>query len=301
MTRKLFIALHIYKTAGQTLGSNFRKNFRTGEWLPMYAGPIGLDKTVGTANPGWDGEQVRDYVAKYATSKTKCISGHMAYFGIHNLVDSDREPLYIVFLRDPVERVASLYYYLKNKSTKTTNYWYREIAEENWSIEEWLENSKALWITNGQLRQLLLDSYDEVLTEPNLRREHLEEGKRRLQQFWFVGLTETFHEDSHYVYGKLGFWRFHSETMVNITPGKKKVSSRTRDLIAERNTLDIELYQFAKELHADLVNKNIFDFQFNKNKAIIMRSVNVVAFVPRPLLLAMAFLKRMITRRIPPS
>ena len=277
MAQTIYIVFHIYKTAGQSLRSNFEKNFRDDEWLPMYAYPIGLDKAMSPANPGWDAERVYDYVAKRATSRTRCIFGHMAYFGVHNLVDSDVDPLYITFLRDPVERIISFYYHLRNQSP---NVWGGEIVERNWSIEEWLDKSRLLAKCNGQLRQLLLGTYDEVLTERELTREHLEEGKRRLREFWYVGLTETFREDSHYLYGKLGFSRFHPQAVVNPTPDKKEVSPKTREYIAERNALDIELYQFAKKLRAEFINHNAFDYHFNKNKAIIMKSAYFSVIAP---------------------
>jgi hypothetical protein len=267
MAQNLYIVLHIYKTAGQTLGHNFLSNLKSEELLNLYADPIGLDKRNNTANPGWDEELVRRYVEKNVTRKTKCLFGHMVYFGIEELLSSEFKPLYITFLRDPVERVVSLYYYLRNKST---NVWHSEIVENNWSIDDWLEKSNALWTYDGQLRQLLLGTYGEALTEKHLTLAHLEEGKKRLQKFWFVGLNETFQDDSSYIYGKLGFLKINRKIVVNSTPGKKDLLPRTRELIVERNQLDAELYRFARKLHADFVLNNNSDFRLNRWKAAIV-------------------------------
>jgi hypothetical protein len=271
MNQNLYIVLHIYKTAGQTLRHNFQANFRGDAWLPMYVGPIGLDESVGSGNPGWDVERINRYVVQKVTDRMRCIFGHMAYFGMHELVSASVTPRYITFLREPVDRCVSFYYFLKNKSQ---NVWHNEIVERNWSLEEWFEKTKALWRYNGQLRQILLGSYEEVLTEPELTREHLEEAKRRLQQFWYVGLTEHFNEDSHYLYGRLGFWRYCGGAVINATPSKGEVSPATRQLIAERNALDLELYEYAKELRTRFIRENALAFHLGKNKALMIRQLH---------------------------
>jgi hypothetical protein len=198
----------------------------------------------------------------------------MAYVGVHELINIDATPRYFTFLREPVDRCISLYYYLRNDSD---NVWHNEIVEGNWSIEEWFEKTKALWRCNGQLRQILVGSCEEVLTEPELTREHLEEGKRRLRQFWHVGLTEHFNEDSHYIYGKLGFRRYCPRSVVNPTSNKSEVAPATRQLIAERNELDIELYSYAKHMRTRFIRDNALAFNFNKNKALTIERIHHAA------------------------
>jgi Sulfotransferase family len=268
---ELSIVLHIYKTAGKSLLRDFRYNLPDKVLLRMYGGPVGLDKSQGGVNPGWDIARINDYVTRHAGSQTKCIFGHMAYFGMHSLLPAKAEPRYITFLRDPVERCISWYYHLKNNSQTV---WHQEIVEGKWSVEEWFEKSSLLGRYDGQLRQILLGtSFEEVLTAPELTREHLEEGKRRLRQFHYVGLTETFDEDSYYLYGKLNFRRFPAELRTNVSPGKKEVSPAIRRVIAERNALDMELYEFARELRAEFVRRNAQDWNSSRRKAAMMRSL----------------------------
>jgi Sulfotransferase family len=192
----------------------------------------------------------------------------MAYYGVHELVPGTAEPRYIVFLRDPVERVISLYFYLKYTST---NYWHREIVNHDWTIEDWLAHSEALWMHNGQLRHLLLGSYDEVERERTLTADHLVEGKRRLGQFWFVGLTEAFAPDARYLYGKLDFRRFHPRVVVNATPKKDVVSPAVREQIIAYNELDMELYEYGRALRRKILLRRPLAYHFQKLRADVRR------------------------------
>jgi hypothetical protein len=285
MAQKLYIVMHIPKTAGTTLETNFQRNFRGSAWLPLKRGSLGVVK----------GEQVNElitrYIAQRATKQTRCVFGHGVYYGIHKSLGLDVEPRYITFLRDPVERCISMYSWYKNTAVKD---WGKEIQEGNWSIEKWFEKSKNPMRYNGQLQHLLLDSYYEAFIKyncqsphhlmdfedyedatrvPELTREHLEEGKRRLRQCWHVGLTESFDEDANYLYGKLNFWRFNPQSVVNAASREKDISSAARSLIAEGNALDIELYEYAKELREEFINKNAVEFKRNVNKARRRRSL----------------------------
>ena len=98
-----------------------------------------------------------------------------------------------------------------------------------------MQKSRMLWRAHGAALR------DEALTE-----DHLREAKRLLEQFDFVGTTETFEEDSTYLYGRLGLQRFHDRSVVNAGPPRATVSEASRRLIGEYNALDRELYEFAK-------------------------------------------------------
>ena len=250
MAKPVYILLHLYKTAGQTLRHNIMLNRGKRQALPMYVGPMGLDiyKAEGSsANPGWVQPCVSDYVVAQSTPQTDIIYGHMAYYGMHELLAAPVEPRYIVFFRDPVQRLVSLYFYLKNNSR---NRWHDEIAQSGWDLETWIERTAGLWCRDGQLRQLLIGSDQSVLEAPTLTRAHLEEGKRRLDKFWFVGLTENFDADSYYLYGQMGFRRFYPEARVNVTPRKDPVPARVLERIAQHNPLDSELYAYARQVRA---------------------------------------------------
>jgi hypothetical protein len=242
------IFLHIYKTGGQTLHRSFVRNYPGESWLPMYVGPMGLPtgKAEGSsANPGWIAEEARRYVRARATPRTRCVFGHFAYYGLHELLPTTSRPRYATFLREPVERVISLYYYLRNSSV---NAWHDEIVHMDWSLAEWFERTPALWIRNGQVRQLLIGTYPDVETERELTREHLAEAQARLADFWFVGFTESFAQDAARLYRRLAFAQLEPGDAVNVTPGKEPVPEAIRRRIAGDNALDLALYDYARQL-----------------------------------------------------
>jgi hypothetical protein len=272
--RDLYILLHLYKTAGQTLNEQLKLNFRRPEALQLYVGPMGLDisKFSGSpANPGWVTERVREYVARGLKPQTRVAYGHMAYYGMHTLAAWPVTPRYVAFLRDPIERVISLYYYLRDKSE---NFWHQEIVEAQWDLETWLENSRALWQHNGQTRQLLIGSDDTVSTQRELSQAQLERAKQHLREFWFVGFTETFRADAFFLYSQLGLRRYHADEQVNANASKPTVTTEVRHTIAKFNTVDSELYAYAQELKAAWLRTHQWEYRAHQYRAHFWRFVD---------------------------
>jgi hypothetical protein len=273
MHSNLYLVQHIPKTAGTTLHNNFRRNFKDDEWLFMF--PHASD---------WKGETLGSVIdAEIANSKqnsTRCVFGHLVYWGIHEKLCSQMRPRYITVLRDPVERCISLYGFVKSRPE---NRYYRPIAENNWSLGDWLKYGNIHELSNGQIRRLLFDGSNDIWLEPHLTQEHLEAAKQRLREFWFVGLTETFDQDSHYLYGKLNFRHFHPPRVVNATVNKPVATAKEREALTEANQLDIELYKYVYQMHMEWVQTNQREYNFQQNKARIIKKVwPKLSFVRRP-------------------
>jgi hypothetical protein len=135
-----------------------------------------------------------------------------------------------------------------------------------------LEKSAALWAHNGQVRLLLYPTFESECQTLELSPELLEEAKRRLSLFWFVGLTESFRQDSYYLYGKMQFRKFVAEEVVNATSRKEPVSLKTREFIAAHNTLDLELYEFARHLRRHFFARQWLNYQWNIMRAEVRRA-----------------------------
>lgn len=269
MPRKsdLYVFLHLHKTAGMTFLANVRRNFEEDEYLRLYAGSVGLKLDDHASDQGWDRAAIEEYVRSHASPRIRLVYGHMVYSGIHEYFGDDRVPFYMTFLRDPVERVISLYAY----HLRFGGAWHQELVENPWSIEEWLEQSSMLWRSDGQVRQLLWHAHGEALQDQALTRAHLDDAKRLLERFAFVGTTETFEQDAAYLYAKLGLRRFHGEPVVNATPDKDDVPAGVRAQIAERNRLDGELYEFATALRESFLRSHGLSYRLQAKKSGALR------------------------------
>jgi len=253
MKQDVYIVMHIRKNAGRTLRANFELNFGWRAYRRLDAHDTGLDPRVGLDYTHWQRDVVRDHVRWHCDHRVRALFGHDVYWGIEEGLAFAVEPRYIVFLRDPVERAISRYFY-QRRAHRDVHEVARRMHDEDWSIETWWEESRAILDTrDGQVRHLLLGSYPEVQTELKLGREHLEEAKKRLAKFWWTGVVEHFDADALYLYGTLDFWRFHTEKVVNASKRDRPVSDDIRSAIASENTLDAALFAFGQELRAKRV------------------------------------------------
>jgi hypothetical protein len=264
----LYLFLHQYKTAGTTLWRHLSPNFPAGLQLFLSGERIGLDITKRDGHPAVPGfirDRVDEYVVHNSSAGTRLMMGHFVYPGIHTLVPGSHDPRYFTFLRHPVERVVSLYWFLKYASD---SYWHHELVEANWSIEEWFERTRALWAHNGQMRHLLVGTHERACLERELDPRLLSDAMRTLDEFWFVGLTETFDRDCGFLLGRLGATRFAKKNAIRVNRRKEAVTREAYARIAAANALDMELYEYARRRRLAFVRRRAiayFWFSFRGN------------------------------------
>lgn len=261
MSPDLYLVLHIPKTAGTTLAANFQRNFKKEEWLPIFP-------TAGNGKTDL-GRAVEIEIQQHKTPYTRCVWGHWVYPGIHQRIRPESRPRYITFLREPVARCISAYGYIK---TQPTNRNYRVITDNNWSLGQWLEHGDEPELSNGQIRHLLFDGSDDILSE-HLTRDHLEVARQKLSEFWFVGLTETFDFDASYLYGQLNFWRFNIARVVNATPQKTVATPEEKRALTLANELDCELFAFARQLRGEWMREHAREVRLQRRKARLMKQI----------------------------
>jgi hypothetical protein len=156
------------------------------------------------------------------TPNIKCILGHNV-FGKYNHLGPC---IHVTMLRNPVDRVISHYYYAKNvmKENNVARYSLEEFAQLSW-----VANLQTQFIAGGS---------------PNI-----EQAISNLKSFGFFGITEMFSE-SLLLMEKTFKWKSIQYLRENVNEKKPKnetISKTTIKKIEEANSLDIQLYKWAKK------------------------------------------------------
>ena len=244
MPNPLIISIHNFKTAGQTFYSIIDGQFKKEEIL----------------NTNFLGHEDEAYVylnkcTEENKQKLKIIHGHF-HFGIHKYFS--QKYTYITFVRNPIERVVSDYYYCRN-NVFSHNYAFASTL----SLKEYLKCEHIINIDNGQTRFIAGNrnvAYGEASDEM------LEQAIRNLTDvFSFIGITEKFNE-SVVIANRLFSWNKYYYKSENVSQNKIKMSiaeldEETIELLKKRNNLDMKLYEYALTFHERAKQETSF-FEF---------------------------------------
>jgi hypothetical protein len=235
------IFLHVPKTAGSTFRHIIQRQYDSSSILHLYDSDFGEELSAISPNQ---------------IDRLRVVMGHF-YFGAHNFLS--QPTTYITFLRDPIERVISHYYYARHAPA---HHFYD--SARKMSLNEFVEYSSRMSTNSGtalgyfsdndQTRQLAGEcgvpsfrtSSDEML---NIAKKNLAD------HFALVGITEEF-DRSLILISKLLGWRHPFYTKQNVTsrhPHKEELPRETLRVLQAHNQLDLELYRYAKELFQDRI------------------------------------------------
>jgi hypothetical protein len=227
------IFLHVPKTAGTTLN-------RLIEWeYPLFE--------IYSVDPvffRWSASHLWQLPAR-RLKRTRMFKGHML-FGLHKILP--QRATYITVLREPVDRVISAFYFMRSYMLHPS-YW--QFRRENWTLEDFVRRSPR---ENVQSKILAGAEYNSPCTE-----EIFEEAKENLfRHFSVVGLSERFEESLALMKLRFG-WKLQRYSRFNVTgarPKKRDLPQSTLNLIVEKNSFDLALYECAAKLFEDAINKN---------------------------------------------
>ncbi len=158
----------------------------------------------------------------------KVIHGHFAYDDLKTLFDIPTEIQKITWLRNPVERVISNYFYLESRLKTLLN-----------------EEQNNLNILSKMQRSLLEYARDDI----NRNRQSRFLSGITLEEFDFVGIQEDFESDLTEIASTLNWKSLPNIVHQNKTPLiKNSIDSETKKEIEWLNQDDMELYKMALNL-----------------------------------------------------
>lgn len=229
--KEVLIFLHVPKTGGQTLGRIIDEQYHISD-IVKVRDPQTVE-TVLNETPNDKVTKIGCYVEHLEAyfkqvpkgdEHINCIYGHMN-FGMHRLLS--KPYTYMTMLREPIDRVISHYYYFLGK-----NHFKSETSFEEFITKPKFINFQTRYISGGSI--------------PNLQL-----AKENIQNYFsIVGITEMF-DESLFLMKQQFSWENIYYAKKNVTgsrPTKEQLSKDTIDLIVKHNELDIELYQYAKNL-----------------------------------------------------
>ncbi len=159
----------------------------------------------------------------------RVLHGHFAYSDLSSMFEFDEKSVRrITWLRHPVKRVISNYFYLESRL--------HDILKEE---------KRNLNILSKMQRSLQEYARD----EKNRNRQHKFLNGIALTDFDFVGIQEDFEADLKEIAATLNWEKYPPPLFQNKTPSKKpEISKDLIKEIEELNSLDMELYRNAIQL-----------------------------------------------------
>jgi hypothetical protein len=232
-TEEAVIFLHLPKTAGTTVN-------RLIEWEYPLKEMYSVDPVLYE----WSAAHLRK-LSPDRLRKIRMFKGHMI-FGLHEVLP--QPATYITVLRDPVDRYISAFYFMRNYKLHPL-YW--KLRREKWTLEDFVRRSPR---TDVQCKIVAGAEYRKPCTA-----EICETAKENLLRYFsVVGLSERFEESLALMKLRFG-WKLQRYSSFNVTrtrPRKADVPRATLDLIAEKNSFDISLYECAEKLFESAIQIN---------------------------------------------
>jgi len=226
----MIISVHLPKTAGSSFKVSLDQHF--GQKLLFDYDDFPINTPVFQRNKDVLVSSLKN--AEKDFGNIECIHGH--FMPAKYLLLSTLNPLiFVTWMRHPVERVVSHYYFWQKYYEPEAPPLHKRIVEEKWTLEEFC------------LSEEMKNIYDQFLWG------------FPLNNFDFIGITEYFEEDFKYFSQKyLGKnTAFFTENINEKRNGKYSISRSLRKQIESFHAIDMELYHNALQL------------RFQKNKTVM--------------------------------
>jgi len=265
MKKNIFAFCHIPKAGGTTLANILKSQYTSDQII-----------SVGPIKNSLNFKELKAKKSEYFIDK-KIILGVHFKFGIHKLITPNEVSVkYFTFLREPVSRIVSLYYYIKSNPNHQH---YNRIINNKISLKEFVNSDMTLELDNWMIRQLA----NIKVEDRQVNQEHLVKCQEILDShFALVGIMENFNDDLIKLADILNWDSppFYLKANVNKRkPKKDKISPEVLNSIQERNKYDIRLYNNILNLRNDsLVDSKTKEFEI-KNRLYNMPKTKLIDLI----------------------
>ena len=239
MDNHVYCFIHIPKTGGSTIIVHLRTNLDYDtEFVHLGAGGDNYRRRYGLE--AWEKRSNEE------RNKVRILAGHQMRLGVHELVVG-RPARYFTVLRDPADRILSVYNFRLQQEGRDIPFW-------DW-YEEYPRNNGYKWLK----RAFRLEgdaSPSEIIA--------------KLDNFWFVGVTEQLGVDLPDLFAHFGIiaeWidqrvsvsdreevdrqaeipRMYRWMMGNSVYRKLEMSGDLKEQLYEQNKRDLKLYRYAQK------------------------------------------------------
>lgn len=236
--RDLLCYIHIAKNSGNTIRDVLERNYpgRLGEFM-VHKRTSALSRSPKTVD-ALD-EDVRTVVSEAVrlAPSVDCLALNLPY-GVHRML---RRPVrYFTFLREPVERCLSYWYWAYAVRHRGTGTIWHLLESFEFDLARILDSGRLPAFSNDQTR-FVTGSADLVVT-----REHLAQAKKAIREsFFFVGAVERFPDCHAHLATRLD-WKDQAYGHLNHANRDDGIPlpDRAAELFHDRNEIDAELHDW---------------------------------------------------------
>lgn len=231
---KMIISVHTPKCGGTSFKKILSYSFKSNLILDYHDKP--MNKTFIKRTE--DAENFKNSFNAENYNKKTCIHGHFLPYKYSNLLGKPNV-LFVTWLRDPIERLASNYYFWKRNAQKNNQQNFgdfrKKVLEEQWSFEEFCFSEERRNIYSNYFWKFHIDNFD------------------------FIGISECFDTELKYFaneFLKEQIYFVPKENVNETKIGSYFSDDGFRTELKSFHSKDYELYQYALDKRLLRINNS---------------------------------------------
>jgi hypothetical protein len=231
LSKKIF-HFHFYKNAGSSFDYILRQNFEN-QWAEKEF-----------TNLYNNSEDVVNWVK--TSTELKCFSSHTARLDIIN--DSELDIFPVLFVRHPIDRIASVYKYEKIQTSNQPEH----VLARNCSMREYIQ-ARLLIEGDAQCRNFHIKRFAEVFRFEATKQSPFDKACRAISCLPFIGIVEKFKDSLNILSSTLQSEGFNNLNFLEVrensnSSGDKNLVTRLQEIESE---LGKDFYEYLNEINKD--------------------------------------------------